>query len=37
MEYQATDLGKYVFPVVFLDIIILYDNSTDDLQNCKKF
>ena len=33
--YQATDLGKSVFPVVILDIMVLYDNSTDCLRNCK--
>ena len=30
-----SSLGKSVFPVVILNIIILYDNSTDGLQNCK--
>ena len=37
MEYQATDLGKAAFPIVILDIIILYDSLTDGLQNYKKW
>ena len=37
MEYQVTDLGKSPFPIVILDIIILYDSLTDGLQNYKKW
>ena len=37
MEYQATGLGKAAFPIVILDIIILYDSLTDGLQNYKKW
>ena len=33
MEYQVTDLGKSAFPIVILDIIILYDS----IQNYKKW
>ena len=29
MEYQVTNLGKAAFPIVTLDIIILYDSLTD--------
>ena len=37
MEYQAIDLGKAAFPIVILDIIILYDSLTDGLQNYEKW
>ena len=33
MEKQVTELGKSVFPIVILDIKILYDSLTDGLQN----
>ena len=37
MEYHVTDLGgKSAFPIVILDIIILY-KFTDSLQNYKKW
>ena len=37
MESQVTDLGKAAFPIVILDIIILYNGLTDGLQNYKKW
>ena len=37
IEYQVTNLGKAAFPIVILDIIMLYDSLTDGLQSYQKW